>query len=59
MQIYGQYDGFREVRMVPGRKGIAFVEYDMEGQAGLARVNTLKLVLDGQQVQVTFQRKIN
>lgn len=58
-QIYGQFDGFREVRMVPGRKGIAFVEYDMEGQAGLARVNTAKLVLEDRQVSVTFQRKIN
>ena len=59
VQIYGQFDGFREVRMVPGRKGIAFVEYDMEGQAGLARVNTAKLVLEDRQVSVTFQRKIN
>lgn len=59
VQIYGQFDGFREVRMVPGRKGIAFVEYDMEGQAGLARVNTVKLVLEDRQVSVTFQRKIN
>jgi len=58
VQIYGQFEGFREVRMVPGRKGIAFVEYDMEGQAGLARVNTSKLVMDGNQVQVSFQRKI-
>jgi RNA recognition motif-containing protein len=59
VQIYGQFDGFREVRMVPGRKGIAFVEYDTEGQAGLARVNTLKLVMEDRQVSVTFQRKIN
>jgi hypothetical protein len=59
VQIYSVFEGFREVRMVPGRKGIAFVEYDMEGQAGLARVNTSKLVLDGNQVSVTFQRKIN
>ena len=57
--IYSQYEGFREVRMVPGRKGIAFVEYDLEGQAGLARVNTIKLVLEDRQVSVTFQRKIN
>jgi len=59
VQIYGKFEGFREVRMVPGRKGIAFVEYDTEGQAGLARVNTSKLVMDGQTVQVMFQRKIN
>jgi RNA recognition motif-containing protein len=59
VSIYSQFEGFREVRMVPGRKGIAFVEYDLEGQAGLARVNTLKLVLEDRQVSVTFQRKIN
>lgn len=59
VQIYGQFEGFREVRMVPGRKGIAFVEYDLEGQAGLAKVNTSKLVMEDRQVQVTFQRKIN
>jgi U2 small nuclear ribonucleoprotein B'' len=59
VQIYGQFEGFREVRMVPGRKGIAFVEYDTEGQAGLARVNTLKLVMEDHQVSVTFQRKMN
>src|SRR5271170_1790949 len=59
VQIYSVFEGFREVRMVPGRKGIAFVEYDMEGQAGLARVNTAKLVLEDRQVSVTFQRKIN
>jgi len=59
IQIYGKFDGFREVRMVPGRKGIAFVEYDTEGQAGMARVNTSKLELHGNAVQVVFQRKIN
>ena len=59
IQIYSKFDGFREVRTVPGRKGIAFVEYDTEGQAGLARVNTSKLILDGNAVQVVFQRKIN
>lgn len=25
--IFGRFPGFREVRTVPGRKGIAFVEY--------------------------------
>lgn len=59
VEIYSQFEGFREVRMVPGRKGIAFVEYDLEGQAGLARASTIKLVLEDQQVSVTFQRKVN
>jgi len=28
--IFGRFEGFREVRLVPGRKGIAFVEYEAE-----------------------------
>lgn len=59
MQVYSQFEGFREVRMVPGRKGIAFVEYDTEGQAGMAKVNTSKFVMEDRQVSVTYQRKIN
>src|SRR5690606_10647806 len=26
--LFGRFEGFKEVRMVPGRKGIAFVEYE-------------------------------
>lgn len=59
VQIYGHFDGFREVRMVPGRAGIAFVEYDTEGQAGMAKVATNKLIMEDKQVSVTYQRKIN
>jgi U2 small nuclear ribonucleoprotein B'' len=57
--IYIKFDGFREVRMVPGRKGIAFVEYDTEGQAGMAKAGTSKIVLEDRQISVTYQRKIN
>jgi U2 small nuclear ribonucleoprotein B'' len=56
--IYGRYPGFRAVRVVPGRKGIAFVDFDTESDAGTAKVSTSKLVMDGQQVLVTYQRKI-
>jgi hypothetical protein len=45
--------------MVPGRAGIAFVEYDTEGQAGMAKVATNKLIMEDKQVSVTYQRKIN
>ena len=57
-EIYGQFPGFRLVRVVPGRKGIAFVDFDTESEAGTAKVSTSKLVMDGQQVLVTYQRKI-
>ena len=35
--LFEQYPGFREVRIVPGRPGIAFVEYEAAGQAAVAR----------------------
>lgn len=34
--LFQQYNGFKEVRMVPGKKGIAFVEFADETQASLA-----------------------
>lgn len=35
--LFQQYPGFREVRLVPGKKELAFIEYDNEQQAGIAR----------------------
>ncbi|KAG9247705.1 RNA recognition domain-containing protein, partial [Calycina marina] len=59
MTIFGRFEGFREVRMVPGRRGIAFVEYETEGGAISAKENTAGMVLgDAHQViKVTYQRQ--
>ena len=35
--LFSQYPGFKEIRMVPGKPGIAFVEYETEANAGIAR----------------------
>uniref|UniRef100_A0A8C2Y391 U1 small nuclear ribonucleoprotein A n=1 Tax=Capra hircus TaxID=9925 RepID=A0A8C2Y391_CAPHI len=35
--LFNQFPGFKEVRLVPGRHDIAFVEFDNEVQAGAAR----------------------
>ncbi|TPX41896.1 hypothetical protein SeLEV6574_g05877 [Synchytrium endobioticum] len=35
--LFSQYQGFKEIRMVPGKPGIAFVEYETEGNAVVAR----------------------
>ncbi|XP_023698431.1 U2 small nuclear ribonucleoprotein B'' [Paramormyrops kingsleyae] len=35
--LFNQFPGFKEVRLVPGRHDIAFVEFETEGQAGTAR----------------------
>ena len=34
--LFQQFPGYKEVRLVPGKKGIAFVEYDSESQSGVA-----------------------
>jgi len=57
--VFGRFDGFREVRLVPGRRGIAFVEYDGEGGAITAKENTAGMVVGdaGQAMKVTYQRQ--
>jgi hypothetical protein len=57
--IFGRFEGFREVRLVPGRKGIAFVEYEAETGAISAKENTAGMALgDGSQImKVTYQRQ--
>ena len=34
--LFQQYPGFQEVRMAPGKKGIAFIEFQDVVQAGIA-----------------------
>lgn len=57
--IFGRFEGFREVRLVPGRTGIAFIEYETETGAISAKENTAGMALgDGTQVmKVTYQRQ--
>lgn len=55
--IFGRFDGFREVRLVPGRRGIAFVEYDGEQGAIAAKENTSGMTLRDKSIKVTYQRQ--
>jgi hypothetical protein len=55
--IFGRYEGFREVRMVPGRRGIAFIEYETETGAISAKENTAGMTLGEQVMKVTYQRQ--
>ncbi|CAK7266146.1 hypothetical protein SEPCBS57363_001943 [Sporothrix epigloea] len=61
--IFGRFEGFREVRVVPGR-GLAFVEYEAEPGAIAAKENTAGMVLgeDSDEggkkaMKVTYQRQ--
>lgn len=57
--IFSRFEGFREVRLVPGRKGIAFVEYEAEAGAISAKENTAGIALGeaGAVLKVTYQRQ--
>ncbi|KAI0817779.1 RNA recognition domain-containing protein [Xylaria sp. FL0064] len=57
--IFGRFEGFREVRLVPGRKGIAFIEYEAEAGAITAKENTAGMAVgDGSKfIKVTYQRQ--
>ena len=55
--IFNRYQGFKEVRTVPGRKGIAFVEYDSEEGAIAAKESTAGMTLGEKAIRVTFQRQ--
>ena len=47
------------MRTVPGRKGIAFVEYEAESGAITAKENTAGMVVGEEEkpIKVTFQRQ--
>ncbi|KAK2810028.1 hypothetical protein FQN49_008563, partial [Arthroderma sp. PD_2] len=57
--IFGRFPGFKEVRLVPGRKGIAFVEYDNESGAISAKEATSGMALGENEkpIKVTYQRQ--
>lgn len=57
--IFGRFEGFKEVRLVPGRKGIAFVEYETEAGAISAKENTAGITLgdENKAIRVTYQRQ--
>ncbi|KAL5364108.1 tubulin folding cofactor D C terminal-domain-containing protein [Aspergillus floccosus] len=57
--VFGRFEGFQEVRLVPGRKGIAFVEYENESGAISAKEATSGMPMgeQGKPIRVTYQRQ--
>jgi len=56
--LFKAYSGFREVRLIPGREGIAFVEFDHEHQAAMAKdgLQGFKITPD-KAMTITFAKK--
>ncbi|KAK5121390.1 hypothetical protein LTR85_005222 [Meristemomyces frigidus] len=55
--IFSRFPGFKELRLVPGRKGIAFVEYADEEGAIAAKEATAGMTLGDKAIRVTYQRQ--
>ena len=57
--IFGRFEGFKEVRLVPGRRGIAFVEYEAEAGAISAKESTANMALgeEPKYIKVVYQRQ--
>merc|ERR1712226_775764 len=56
--LFNQFAGFKEVRLVPGRADIAFVEFDLVPQAAQAKqqLNNFKIT-PTHAIKVTFAKK--
>ena len=57
MATFATFPGFKEVRTVPGRKNIAFVEYESEEGAISAKESTTGMTFGDKTIRVTFQRQ--
>jgi U2 small nuclear ribonucleoprotein B'' len=56
--LFQQYPGFVEVRMVPGKKGIAFIEFQdvVPATMALQQLNGFKLA-DGEALHLTYGKQ--
>ncbi|KAF9937947.1 hypothetical protein BGZ75_008604 [Mortierella antarctica] len=58
VSVFQQYPGFKEVRTVPGKSGIAFVEYDNEYYSAAAKTALADYqIAPEHKMKVTFARK--
>lgn len=58
VSLFQQYPGFKEVRTVPGKSGIAFVEYDNEYYSAAAKTALADYqIAPEHRMKVTFARK--
>ncbi|KAJ2914940.1 hypothetical protein MD484_g5496, partial [Candolleomyces efflorescens] len=58
ISLFSQYPNLHEVRLIPQKKDIAFVEFLDEGSAGVAKDALHNYKLDGEnKIKITFARK--
>ncbi len=57
VDLFKQFPGFVEVRLVPTRPDVAFVEYENEVRATAARQATDETLIGDQRIRVSFARR--
>jgi len=58
LSLFSQYPNLYEVRLIPTKRDIAFVEFADEGSAGVAKDGLHNYKLDGEnKIKITFARK--
>lgn len=55
--LFGQFPAFKEVRMVPTRPGVAFVEYLNQDGAIAAKQAIHNTTVGAQNIRVTYQKQ--
>lgn len=56
--LFRQHNGFKEVRLVQGKAGIAFVEFENEYQAGVAMEALQRFKISAtHSMRITFAKK--
>ena len=56
-EVFRRFPGYKDLRTVPGRQGIGFVEFENEDGAITAKEATAGITLGEKAIRVTFQRK--
>lgn len=58
VSMFSQYPNLHEVRLIPSKKDIAFVEFMDEASSGVAKDALHNFKLDGEnKIKITFARK--
>lgn len=57
VDMFSQFEGYVEVRPVPGKSDLAFVEFGDEAQAGVAKEHLSSWEIDEQPVSVSFAKR--
>eukprot|EP01126_Amoeba_proteus_P016290 TRINITY_DN1751_c0_g1_i4.p1 TRINITY_DN1751_c0_g1~~TRINITY_DN1751_c0_g1_i4.p1 ORF type:complete len:197 (+),score=35.88 TRINITY_DN1751_c0_g1_i4:127-717(+) len=57
--VFSNCSGFKEVRIVPGNRGLAFVEFSDERQSGVAMSKFQNFRVENRAMYISFQKRVD